>query len=76
MIFNEVSIQIKDTKFIKMFHLVNSGDVVIQLVDTQGTIANQLTIPHQNIYSVIRGLLTDRQRFQRVKTGKKELLHK
>ena len=67
MLTNELLIQTKNTKRIKMYHNVNTNDAIIELVDDEGQVVNRLTIPERNIYSVIRGFLSDRQRFYRKK---------
>lgn len=63
-------IRIKNTKRIKMYHVVETGDVIIKLMNGD-TVEKTLTIPERNIYSVIRGLLSDRQRFHRRKFRKR-----
>lgn len=46
-----------------MYHALGSGNVVIELIDDKGKIANMITIPSASVFSVVRGLLSDRQRF-------------
>jgi len=58
-------IQVKDTKRIDIYHELDTGNVLIELKDDEGTIVNRLTIPNNNVFSVLRGLISDRQRFHR-----------
>lgn len=58
-------IQTKNTKRLNLYHVVETGDAVVEIVDDKGVIVNRLTIPKRNIFSLIRGLLSNVQRFYR-----------
>lgn len=60
-------IQVKKTKNILMFHSLETGDVIIQLIDNEGTIANQMTIPGNKVKYVKHGFEVDGRRFYKLK---------
>jgi len=59
----ETLVQVKNTKRVDMYYC--AGDISIELKDNEGKIANRLTIPKSNVWSVIRGLISSQQRFYR-----------
>lgn len=54
--------QIKRTKRIEMDHIQETGDVLIRVDNDR-----YIIVPNNNVWSVIRGLISDRQRFYRKK---------
>jgi len=67
---HEELVQIKHTKSLEMYHNIENGSVRIVL-GTKGDGKvwwdEEITIPNKNVWSLIRGLLSDRQRFYRRK---------
>ena len=63
-------VQIKSTKKVLMHHILETGNVLLQVngeknEETKVTPMYLIEIPNSNVWSVIRGLLSDRQRYYR-----------
>lgn len=56
-------IQVKRTKFVKMFYDEEEGELRIYTLDNYGVISGEIVVPIIKVPQIIRGLLSSYQRF-------------